>query len=206
MRKFSTGRGATVLAFVLGLLIATAGTATAAKLITGKQIKDGSIAEKDLAKSLRTKLGKAGTPGPAGVQGERGPQGAKGDAGVGASDVSTVSRAGAAIALTGTDDEVLSMALDPGAYTARAILQASGDAGATVQCQMKAVRAADGRTFTAKGTIAAGGSVTLPVEVADTWGESGVVVVTCQATGGGAAIEQATLNVTSVGKVERYIP
>ena len=34
-----------ILAFVLGLVIATAGTATAAKLITGKQIKDGTITE-----------------------------------------------------------------------------------------------------------------------------------------------------------------
>ena len=56
MRRLLEGRTATVLAFALGLLIATAGTATAAKLITGKQIKDHSIAERDLAASVVAKL------------------------------------------------------------------------------------------------------------------------------------------------------
>jgi hypothetical protein len=98
------------------------------------------------------------------------------------------------------------MSLDPGAYAARAILQASGDAGATVQCQIAGVGSTDGRTFTGKATIASDGAVALPVEVADTWGETGVVAVRCKTTGGGASIEQAMLDVTSVGKVERYIP
>ena len=58
-----------VLAFVLGLIIATAGTATAAKLITGKQIKDGTITMKDLSKSVRAKVNKAGKRGPTGPTG-----------------------------------------------------------------------------------------------------------------------------------------
>ncbi len=56
MRRVFQGRGGMVLAFVLGLLIATAGTAGAARLITGKQIKDGSITSKDLSKALRKTL------------------------------------------------------------------------------------------------------------------------------------------------------
>ena len=75
MRRMVDGRGGTVLAFVLGLVIATAGTATAAKLITGRQIKDGSISAKDLSKAVRAQLAKSGVPGSKGVQG------AKGDAG-----------------------------------------------------------------------------------------------------------------------------
>jgi len=63
------------LAFLLGLVIATAGTATAAKLITGKQIKDGSVAARDLSKGVRAQIAKAGKPGPAGVRGPKGDPG-----------------------------------------------------------------------------------------------------------------------------------
>lgn len=66
----------TAAAFIAGLLIATAGTATAARLITGKQIKDGSISANDLSKAVRAQLAKAGTPGPTGPKGDTG---AKGD-------------------------------------------------------------------------------------------------------------------------------
>jgi hypothetical protein len=76
-----------LLTFVLGLLLATAGTATAARLITGKDIKNGTITSKDLSKALRAQLKKAGRPGPAGLTGQPGPkgdtgsQGARGDTG-----------------------------------------------------------------------------------------------------------------------------
>jgi hypothetical protein len=68
----------TVLAFVLGLLVASAATAGAAALISGKQIKDGTITSKDLSPALRAKLARAGKPGPAGPKGA---PGAKGDPG-----------------------------------------------------------------------------------------------------------------------------
>jgi hypothetical protein len=82
------GRRGMVLAFVLGLAVATAGTATAAKLITGKQIKNGSIARKDLSTGVRAELsetakpGAQGAAGPAGPAGPQGPAGAKGADGV----------------------------------------------------------------------------------------------------------------------------
>jgi len=81
MRRVFEGRSGMALAFVLGLVIATAGTATAAKLITGKQIKDGTISTKDLSKALRAQLQKARVPGPAGPQGPLGETGARGEAG-----------------------------------------------------------------------------------------------------------------------------
>ncbi|CAB4881247.1 unannotated protein [freshwater metagenome] len=65
-------RAGWVLAFVLGAVIATAGTATAAKLITGRQIKDGTISAKDLSKAVRAQLKKAGMPGPRGLTGPQG--------------------------------------------------------------------------------------------------------------------------------------
>jgi Collagen triple helix repeat (20 copies) len=86
----------TVAAFLIGVFLATAGTATAARVITGKEIKNGSITEKDLATALRQKLsvqviegprgeagatGARGEAGPAGPKGETGPAGAKGSDG-----------------------------------------------------------------------------------------------------------------------------
>ncbi len=81
MRQMLQGRAGLVLAFVLGLVVATAGTATAARLITGKQIKDGSISKKDLSKAVRAELTAPGHPGAQGIPGVKGDPGAKGDSG-----------------------------------------------------------------------------------------------------------------------------
>ena len=70
MRSALSGRAGTALAFVLGLLIATAGTATASKLITGKQIKNGSIGLADISPQAQRAL--KGKEGPAGPQGPPG--------------------------------------------------------------------------------------------------------------------------------------
>ena len=72
------GRTGVVLAFVLGVLVASAGTATAAKLLTGKQIKNGSIARKDLSTGVRAELSESAKPGPQGPAGPAGPQGPAG--------------------------------------------------------------------------------------------------------------------------------
>jgi hypothetical protein len=72
MRRMLQGRAGVGLAFLLGLLVATAGTATAARLITGKQIKDGSISTRDLSNAVRAQLAKAGIPGPQGPPGKDG--------------------------------------------------------------------------------------------------------------------------------------
>ena len=82
MRRMLQGRAGMGLAFLLGLLIATAGTATAARLITGKQIKDGSISAADLSKAIRAQLAKAGAGGPKGDTGTQGATGAPGTQGV----------------------------------------------------------------------------------------------------------------------------
>lgn len=75
MRRLTQGRAGMTLAFLLGLVIATAGTATAAKLITGRQIKDGSVASRDLSKGVRAQIAKAGKAGPAGARGPKGDPG-----------------------------------------------------------------------------------------------------------------------------------
>jgi hypothetical protein len=75
---------------ILALVVAMSGSAVAASLITGKQIKDGTIGVKDISKTARTQLtakaavgapGPQGPSGPAGATGEAGPQGPKGDSG-----------------------------------------------------------------------------------------------------------------------------
>lgn len=77
----------TVIACVATALLVGAGTATAAKLITGKDIKNGTIQARDLAPSVKAKLnaagqaGKNGTPGPMGPKGDTGPAGPQGPEG-----------------------------------------------------------------------------------------------------------------------------
>lgn len=69
------------LTFVLGAVVATAATAGAASLITGKQIKNGTISAKDLSKAVRKQLAKAGATGPVGPQGPKGDVGPAGPTG-----------------------------------------------------------------------------------------------------------------------------
>jgi len=78
MRRLFQGRVGLVVAFVLGLAIAGAATAGASSLITGGQIKNGTISAKDLSKGLRKQLKRAG---PRGLAGPKGVVGPKGDAG-----------------------------------------------------------------------------------------------------------------------------
>jgi hypothetical protein len=95
MRRLFEGRAGMALAFILGLVIATGATAGATSLITGGQIKNGTISAKDLSKALRKKLARARVPGPKGVPG---PQGAKGDQGPAAGQV--VAAVGASLVST----------------------------------------------------------------------------------------------------------
>jgi hypothetical protein len=86
--RWFSGRGRTALTFVLGVMVATAATAGATSLITGRQIKDGTVAAKDLSKAVRKQLAKhgragaVGPQGPVGATGPMGPQGAQGPSGV----------------------------------------------------------------------------------------------------------------------------
>ena len=83
----------TIVACALVALAVGATTATAAQLITGKQIKNRSITGKDLKRgavtkkklsaAIRAELAKRGAPGPRGPAGPVGPAGAKGERGDG---------------------------------------------------------------------------------------------------------------------------
>jgi hypothetical protein len=81
MRHLFGGRSGLAMAFVLGAVVAATTTAGAASLITGKQIKNGSISAKDLSKAVRAQLRKVGPRGPEGLPGAKGdigPQGPQG--------------------------------------------------------------------------------------------------------------------------------
>jgi hypothetical protein len=82
MLKFTRPSAATIVALVVAVLALGGGTATAAKLITSKDIKNGSIALSDLAPSAKKALkGRRGAPGAPGAPGPQGPAGATGAAG-----------------------------------------------------------------------------------------------------------------------------
>ncbi len=98
---------ATAVAFLVGIGVATAGTATAAQMITGKQIRNGSITAKDLSKGLRAQLGVPGPVGPAGPSGPVGPAGPAGS-------VSTVVNRRFQMNGTGSGQEILAGTCQPG--------------------------------------------------------------------------------------------
>jgi hypothetical protein len=78
----------TLIIVVLAGFVMIAAPATAAHLITGKDVRDnsltskdirnGSLTDDDLSADVRTKLENVGKTGPQGPQGERGPTGATG--------------------------------------------------------------------------------------------------------------------------------
>lgn len=67
-----TTRAGAVLGVIVIAVLFAATSATAARLITGAQIRDRSITIRDLAVSARPKAGRRGLPGPAGSAGPAG--------------------------------------------------------------------------------------------------------------------------------------
>ncbi len=154
-----------------------AGTAVAAKLITSKQIKNGSVQGKDVKKktlgvkhlsvkaraSLRGQAGAQGEPGQAGtqgIQGERGPSTAYG----------VRTEAGKAI-INDASSLVQSVTVPDGSYTfsAKAVVLNTGAAPASPNCELGVLRGlffepldqVDNVTVTANGTSADTMEVTL---------------------------------------------
>jgi hypothetical protein len=71
----------TVFIAAAALAVAAASGAGASSLITGAQIKDGTITARDLSLSLRAQITAPGLRGPQGVPGPMGPQGLQGVSG-----------------------------------------------------------------------------------------------------------------------------
>lgn len=66
--------------FMLCMAIAAAGGATGASMITGKQIKNGTVTMKDLSKDVRKRIARTGATGATGPKGDVGATGATGPA------------------------------------------------------------------------------------------------------------------------------
>jgi len=66
---------------ILALVVAGAGTALAANLITSAEIKNGTIKKQDLSAKLKKSLGKRGPQGPPGEKGDKGDPGEQGPPG-----------------------------------------------------------------------------------------------------------------------------
>lgn len=86
VRKWFSGPAGMLMTFLIGLVLASAATAGAASLITGKRIKDGSITAKDLSKAIRKQLAMSGAPGATGSAGPAGPAGTAGAPGAPGAD------------------------------------------------------------------------------------------------------------------------
>jgi hypothetical protein len=67
---------------LMAVVLSVTGSAVAAKLITGRQIKNGTITKADLSKALQAQLRTAAQPGATGPKGDAGGPGPKGDVGV----------------------------------------------------------------------------------------------------------------------------
>ena len=72
MRVRLRGPALVAMGLVAGLAVAGAATAGAASLLTGRDIKDGSIQARDLSPAVTARLGKTGRRGPQGPQGPAG--------------------------------------------------------------------------------------------------------------------------------------
>ena len=149
--------GVAVLAFVLGAGLAGAGSATAARLITTKDIKNGTIKAKDLSPGLRAGLG---APGPQGPQGNPGPKGDKGANGISLFTFADSAVSGG-ITLSGNNQVVTS--------TAQQLDQANGAVGGPL-----AIPAGPGKyvtTSTLRVTTQGSGSYTCTVQLSANGGQ-----------------------------------
>jgi hypothetical protein len=182
--------------------IASAATAaTADKLLTGADIKNGSLTERDLAPAVRAKLARAGRPGPAGPPGATGATGSPGAAGpAGPSEA----RIGFSASGTVTDAIGLVVGLTypaaPHVIHANLILVNTGNAAARVVCDLSSVGLLDDAevTLDAQGgldttTVALSGTVDPPA------GPARLAQVTCTTAATGVTYEDADIVAIRVG-------
>jgi hypothetical protein len=203
----------------IALIAATSGSAIAASVITGAQIKDGSIGVKDLSKQAVAKLhgargktgprGAAGAQGPAGIAGAAGAQGPAGAQGLqgakgdpGPSDVFSFVHDDA-ISLPNTSSP-LSASLAPGSYTIIAKLWFDNDSNFTSRatCTLTAGSDTDtiqlGTSSNSASDDAAAGTLT----VVHAFAEAGAVTLGCSAgSGPPATLNNVKITAIRVGRV-----
>ena len=206
---------------VVALSVALSGTATAALVMTGNNIRNGTIEGKDLANHTlgKKKLSKAalgsllGRTGPAGAAGPQGAQGAPGPAGpAGPAGSSTTYVDNEPSSITADLTRVLEVAIPPGSYTAQVnmdILIKSGFATGEGECRFRAPGGSDlvllgytGPIF--MGDVAASGQLDhrwISYGGAFTSSAGGVVELVCKSPGARLDSFHGDLTVTKVGEI-----
>lgn len=131
---------------VVALLVGVSGAATATVLVTGRQIKDGTISRADLTPKLRASVDRAGPRGPRGLvgaTGPAGPAGAKGDTGAPGPSEAAVGFTGSGSLSGGTPGPnalVSGLSVPAGSYVIQAnvVLTNPSAGGVIVDCRILA--------------------------------------------------------------------
>ena len=201
---------AVIVIAILGVLLVSAGSATAARLITGKDIQNGSIsgkdiknksvAAKDLSRSAKKSLtGPAGPAGPAGTPG--GPAGPAGPTGPAGPAVLTNVYA-ASLPLEGliedTPEVVLSKILPlgkPYLFTAKLTLSTVGVG--THSCELRS-----GPDVIDTATVKTTTTFSLtPITMTGVTASSGLARISCTVDGGFGAAQQTKLVAIPVASI-----
>ncbi len=210
MPRGSSGRARMLAAFVLGVVLASTVTAaTAAKLLTGRDIKDGTIEMRDLAKPVRAKLatagprGRTGPPGPTGAPGAAGAPGGPGPQGPpGPSSTFTSFFSDAPVLTSG--GLVVAANVPVGSYLvqANAVLTHGGGSPVTVDCELGTATVLMDVASVTLG--AAGGLDTTTIVMAGVMENSipaGSALMECRAGAVGVVASDSDMIVTRVGAV-----
>jgi hypothetical protein len=214
---------------LLALFVALGGTATAAHLITGKDvrngslsgadIRDGSIPAKKLSKGVQAALkrgggvgtagtagvagtpGVAGAPGPAGAVGPAGPSGGTGPTGPrGPSDAFATAAASHVVSGAGTR-VVLTRSLPAGSYAIVAKAGLSSVATAQVSCTLRRVTGLVDIDSIAIDPPAINTTAAVGLAGTVTLAAAGDVTLLCFEAGGDLTVSDASLVATQVGSV-----
>ena len=167
--------------------------------LTGKDLRDGSVQQRDLSASLRARLARVGVAangaqGAQGPQGAPGPQGAQGPAGL---SVAASSKSATPKDITAAT-EILAIDSATGGYTAAATVEVTGGASSSaIACTITV------GTNTAQGSATIGNNVklTIPVLAAGNLATPGKITLSCTPTGGTVTIAQATLVTTRIANL-----
>ena len=218
MKRIIKRPSAALVVAIVALSVALSGTATAALVMTGNNIRNGTITGKDLddrtlAKKKLTKQAirsLKGQTGPVGPQGSQGVQGAPGPAGPVGPSTTYVDNEPSPI--TAVQTRILEVPIPPGSYTAQVnmdLLIKSGFATGEGDCRFRAPGGSDvvllgytGAVF--MGDVAGSGHLDhrwISYGGAFTSANGGVVEMVCKSPGARLDTFHGDLTVTKVGEI-----
>ena len=221
MKQLTHTRYATI-ASTAALVIALGGTSYAAVLVTGADIKNGTVQSKDVKdRTLKLKdfgagakkglTGKQGNAGPAGPKGDPGPAGTPGAPGqpgqqgpIGPSNAKTVVPAAASVDITdqvnGEDVTVAATGILGGNRNYVMIGKVRVNNTSAVTTNVRCSLTADDETDFSMVRLPAGGIATMPLQVSDSIpGLIGIMRIRCHSFGAEAVALNRSLTAIEVG-------